>query len=410
MEQQELTCRSCGSHNMELILSLGETTLADRILTKEQLAFPEIKAPLDLAFCHDCSLVQIIHSVDPSILFSDDYPYFSSVSPSLLKHFADSASDIMKRRKLDRNSLVFEAASNDGYMLKNFAKKGIPVFGVDPAKAPVQNAILDGIPTLCDFFTESLAKHLRDNEKKAADVFLANNVLAHIPDLNGFVEGIHIILNDTGLAVMEAKYVVDLVDHIEFDTIYHQHMFYFSLTALDHLFRSHSMYINDVQRVWTQGGSLRIFVEQHENVGDTVKEMLDEERRRGVDKIDFYRDFAVKVQGIKKSLRKLLFDLKEQNMKIAAYGAAAKATTLLTYAGIDRKTIDYVVDLNKFKQGKYLDGSHIPIFPPEQLMIDKPDYVLLLAWNYVDEIMQQQKEYKESGGHFILPLPEVKTI
>ncbi len=184
----------------------------------------------------------------------------------------------MKRRKLDHNSLVFEAASNDGYMLKNFAKKGIPVFGVDPAKAPVQNAIWDGIPTLCEFFTESLAKKLRDEENKAADVFLANNVLAHIPDLNGFVEGVHIILNDTGLAVMEAKYVVDLVDHIEFDTIYHQHMFYFSLTALDHLFRSHSMYINDVQRVWTQGGSLRIFAEQHENVGDSVKQMLDEER------------------------------------------------------------------------------------------------------------------------------------
>lgn len=410
MEQKELTCRSCGSHNMELILSLGETTLADRILTKEQLTLPEIKAPLDLAFCHDCSLTQITHSVDPGILFSEDYPYFSSVSPSLLKHFADSSHDIMERRKLDHDSLVFEAASNDGYMLRNFAKKGIPVFGVDPAKAPVENAIKEGIPTLCDFFTESLAKQLRDGENKAADVFLANNVLAHIPDLNGFVEGIRIILKDNGLAVIEAKYVVDLVDHIEFDTIYHQHMFYYSLTALDHLFRNHSLYINDVQRVWTQGGSLRIFVEKHEHVGDSVKEMLENERKRGVDKIDFYKDFALKVQGIKKSLRSLLVDLKKQNKKIAAYGAAAKATTLLTYAGIDRDTIDYVVDLNKFKQGKYLDGSHIPIYPPEQLMIDRPDYVLLLAWNYVDEIMQQQKDYKDSGGHFILPLPEVKTI
>jgi len=232
MEAKKIVCRSCGSEHLQPILSLGTTPLADRLLTKKQLETPEITAPLDLVFCPECTLTQITVSVSPDVLFREDYPYFSSVSQSLLKHFADSAEAIMKRKKLDKNSLVIEAASNDGYMLKNFQENGIPVLGIDPAQGPAEAATKKGIPTLCTFFTEKLATQLHYLEERAADVFLANNVLAHVPDLNGFVEGIRILLKEDGIAVIEVKYVVDLVEHCEFDTIYHQHLCYFSLIAL----------------------------------------------------------------------------------------------------------------------------------------------------------------------------------
>ncbi|HKJ33241.1 MAG TPA: class I SAM-dependent methyltransferase, partial [Balneolales bacterium] len=247
-------------------------------------------------------------------------------------------------------------------------------------------------------------------EERAADVFLANNVLAHVPDLNGFVEGIRILLKEDGIAVIEVKYVVDLVEHCEFDTIYHQHLCYFSLIALDKLFRKHGLFINDVEKVSTQGGSLRIFAGKQEEVKDSVKNLIIEEIEKGVDKIEYYKDFADRVHKIKDSLVDLLQDLKHNHKRIAAYGAAAKATTLMSYAGIDRNLIDYVVDLNTFKHGRYMGGNHLPIYSPDRLLEDRPDYVLLLAWNFVDEVMKQQKEYLDKGGHFIVPVPEVRTI
>jgi len=410
MEAKKIVCRSCGSEHLQPILSLGTTPLADRLLTKKQLETPEITAPLDLVFCPECTLTQITVSVSPDVLFREDYPYFSSVSQSLLKHFADSAEAIMKRKKLDKNSLVIEAASNDGYMLKNFQENGIPVLGIDPAQGPAEAATKKGIPTLCTFFTEKLATQLHYVEERAADVFLANNVLAHVPDLNGFVEGIRILLKEDGIAVIEVKYVVDLVEHCEFDTIYHQHLCYFSLIALDKLFRKHGLFINDVEKVSTQGGSLRIFAGKQEEVKDSVKNLIIEEIEKGVDKIEYYKDFADRVHKIKDSLVDLLQDLKHNHKRIAAYGAAAKATTLMSYAGIDRNLIDYVVDLNTFKHGRYMGGNHLPIYSPDRLLEDRPDYVLLLAWNFVDEVMKQQKEYLDKGGHFIVPVPEVRTI
>ncbi|HKJ46525.1 MAG TPA: class I SAM-dependent methyltransferase [Balneolales bacterium] len=410
MEAKKVICRSCGSEHLEHILSLGETPLADRLLTENQLMDPELTAPLDLVFCHDCTLTQITVSVSPDVLFRQDYPYFSSVSPSLLKHFADSSADIMKRKKTGRKSLVVEAASNDGYMLQNFQKKGIPVLGIDPAQGPAEAAIKKDIPTLCTFFTEELATQLRYVEERKADVFLANNVLAHVPDLNGFVEGIRIIMKDDGLAVIEVKYLVDLVEHCEFDTIYHQHLCYFSMIALDKLFRRHGLYINDVMKVSTQGGSLRIFVEKNENVKSSVKDLIAEELKAGVDTFGYYEHFAGRVKHIKESLYDLLSDLKKHNKRIAAYGAAAKGTTLMSYAGIDRNMIDYIVDLNTFKHGRFMCGNHIPIYPPSRLMEDQPDYVLLLAWNFKDEVMKQQHDYLKQGGHFIVPVPEVQMI
>lgn len=404
-------CRSCGGRNLKLVLSLGRTPLANALLTAEQLTLPEPTYPLDLAFCPECSLVQITDTVPPEILFRD-YVYFSSFSDALLAHAKKIAEQLIQSRKLGPHSLVIEIASNDGYLLQYFKQAGIPVLGIEPATNVARVAEERGIRTLNDFFGENLAGKLCDDGHRA-DVLIGNNVLAHVADLNGFVHGVSRVLKDDGVAQFEVPYVKELIDHCEFDTIYHEHLCYYSLTALDRLAQRHGLRIVDVERIPIHGGSLRVqfaLERSTQKVSSAVNKLLRKEAAWGVDRFQFYADFGKRVEQLGEKLKSQLKQLKQQGKRIAAYGAAAKGSTLLNCFGIGRETIDFVVDRSTHKQGRYMPGVRIPILGPDELLKQMPDYALLLTWNFADEILKQQTEYRNRGGKFIIPVPEPKVV
>jgi SAM-dependent methyltransferase len=404
----DLCCRSCGRAGLAPVLSLGELPLANRLLRADQLAGAEPRYPLDLAFCTGCALVQITATIPPEVLFRD-YVYFSSFAETMLRSAEAIARRLIRERHLDGASLVVELASNDGYLLQFYRRAGVQVLGIEPARNVARVAQENGIPTIAEFFGDDLAAALAA-EGTRADVVHANNVLAHVPDQNGFVRGIGTVLKDAGVAVIEVPYVRDLVERSELDTIYHEHLCYYSLTALGALFGRQGLTIRDVERLPIHGGSLRLFVGKRQAQSDAVRALSAEERALGMDRLEYYRRLADRVESVRRGLRDLLAELKRRGQRIAAYGAAAKGATLLNCCGLGTETLEYVVDRSRYKQGQYMPGVRLPIHPPERLLASRPDYLLVLAWNIADEIMAQQAEYRAGGGRFIIPIPEPRIV
>lgn len=404
-------CRACGAGSLHDVFSLGQTPLANALLTAEALGQQEPTYPLDLVFCPDCSLLQITETVPAETLFSE-YVYFSSFSDAMLQHASKLANRLIEQRKLDNHSMVVEVASNDGYLLKNYVAQGIPVLGIEPAGNIAKVANQNGIPTRCEFFGEQCVKGLH-SEGVQADVIHAHNVLAHVAELNGVVAGFRKLLKDDGVVVVEFPYVVDMVEQLEFDTIYHEHLCYFSLQAIEQLFRRHDLIVWHVERIPIHGGTLRIFASPTASgveVDETVRALQATESGLGVGGLDYYSQFSKRIEDLRSSLKQTLSGLRAAGKRIAAYGASAKGSTLLNCFEIDGDTLEYVVDRSTVKQNHYTPGTHLPICSPHKLLTDKPDYVLLLTWNFRDEILQQQHEYRQSGGRFIIPIPRVEIV
>lgn len=406
----DVRCRSCGSESLKPFLDLGQTPLADALVSEDQLRGAEEYFPLEVAFCPECTLVQILNEVPEKKLFPDDYPYFSSYSDHLLDHSRQHAQNLIASRRLGSKSFVVELASNDGYMLKNFVEMGVPVLGIDPALGPARVAEDVGVPTLTEFFGVETARRVRA-ERGAADVIIANNVMAHVPKLNDFVGGMAELLSDRGVITVENPYVRDLIDHTEFDTVYHEHFCYYSCHSVDALIRRHGLFLNHVEYFPNlHGGTLRWWIGKDENVSPTTKAFLEAERENGLCDFSYYQDFADRVDQVRRELLTLLSQLRADGRTVAAYGAAAKGSTLLNAFGIGRNLIDFVVDRNPHKHGKYMPGVHIPIRPVEALLEEQPDFTLILCWNFKDEVLRQQAEYMARGGRFMIPVPTPQIL
>jgi len=401
------SCRSCQSQFMVPVLSLGKMPLANSLLPDSRTE--EKIYPLDVLFCRDCALMQLKQTVSPSLLF-DEYCYFSSYSDTAVAEANKLAQKMVQERELGKSSLVIEIASNDGYLLQHYVNRNIKVLGIEPAANVADVAESRGIGTLREYFNQRLALRVV-REFGPADVIHANNVLAHVPDFNDFLAGIKDLLKEDGVAVIEFPYLKDMLDRTEFDTIYHEHVFYFSLTALAKAVARHGLFLTDVERLSIHGGSLRVYISLSPSPKDQrVRALLSEEERWGALAPGSYEGFGEAVRLLRTELKELLAGLKSDGKSIAAYGASAKGTVLLNYCDIGRETLDFIVDRSPHKQGKWAPGSRLPIYDTGKLNEAKPDYVLLLSWNFQDEILSQQWQYLKLGGHFIVPLPKAKIL
>lgn len=402
-------CRSCRSPLLRIILDLGQHPASNALLSSAAEFQDEPRYPLQVAFCEECTMLQLTETVPPEILYQRDFPYYSSASPALLQHAAEISDRLIRERGLGADSLVVEVASNDGYLLRNFRERGIPCLGIDPADGPAEQARRSGIPTLTDFFSLVLADRLAA-EGRLADVMIANNVLAHVHAINDFVAGFAKLLGAEGVAVFEVAYAVDMVQKCEFDTIYHEHHFYHTLHGLQPLFARHGLHINDAERLPIHGGSLRVWVSRSTERSPALRELMDKERELGVDRASWYETFSERVSSLRRSLAGLLRAEKAKGRRIAAYGAAAKGSTLVNSLDLEPGFFEFVADANVYKHGKLTPGQHIPIVHPDHVLKSRPDLVLLLAWNFAGEVLRQQAAYRAAGGRFIIPIPEPRII
>ncbi len=405
-------CRSCGEPLATTFVDLGGSPLANAYLSAAQLDEAERFYPLRVFVCETCFLVQLPRAVAPEEIF-DDYAYFSSFSDSWVAHARRYVELVIERFGYDASSKVIEIASNDGYLLRSFVERGVPVLGIEPAANVAAAAQEAGVPTLVEFFGIELARRLR-SEGEGADLLIGNNVLAHVPDLNGFVAGLAELLLPGGVVTMEFPHLLPLIEKTEFDTIYHEHFSYFSLLAVERPFAAAGLKIFDVEEIPTHGGSLRIYAghatDDSKPVGSNVLELRAREREAGLERIATYTQFAEGVRAVKLDLLEFLVGAKRAGKSVVAYGAAAKGNTLLNYCGVKDDLVDYVVDRSPHKQGRFLPGTHLAIHAPSEVDRTRPDYLLILPWNLKEEIVEQMAHVRAFGCQFVVPIPSTTVI
>jgi 2-polyprenyl-3-methyl-5-hydroxy-6-metoxy-1,4-benzoquinol methylase len=408
-----MQCRFCKTELKHVFLDLVNSPASNSFLTAEQLNEPEVFYPLKVYTCHNCFLVQVDEYKKSDAIFNSDYVYFSSYSTTWLAHAREYTNRMIERFGYNSNSQVIEIASNDGYLLQYFHQKGVPVLGIEPTANTAKVAIEKGIDSVVDFFGVRLASELKAKNVQA-DLLLGNNVLAHVPDIVDFVKGLKLALKPQGVVTMEFPHLMQLVENNQFDTIYHEHFSYLSFSTVQKIFAAQGLELFDVEELPTHGGSLRIYGKHQEDsskpVSPAVAALLQKEDSKGMNSMAWYSNLQQKALTVKLDLTELLIKLKRDNVTVAAYGAAAKGNTLLNYCGIKNDLINFVVDANPNKQGKWLPASHIPVMNEAHLKQTKPQYVIILPWNLKDEITQQLAYIKDWGGRFIVPVPKLEII
>jgi C-methyltransferase-like protein/putative zinc binding protein/methyltransferase family protein len=408
----ESGCRFCSAKLEHTVVDLGMSPLCESFIAADQLNHMEAFYPLRVYVCSDCFLVQLEEYVSPSAIFGD-YAYFSSYSDTWLEHARRYTSTMVEQFGLTKDSQVIEIASNDGYLLQYFVERGIPALGIEPAANVAEVALNKGIPTLVQFFGRQVAEQL-SGQGTRADLLIGNNVLAQVPDLDDFVGGMKILLAPDGIVTMEFPHLLRLIEGNQFDTIYHEHFSYFSFTTVERIFAAHGLALFDVEELPTHGGSLRIYGchtgNRARTAGQGVRQLLDMERDAGLTRIDYYQAFTERVQETKRGLLEFLIQARREGKRVAGYGAPGKGNTLLNYCGIRTDFLDFTVDRSPHKQGKYLPGTHIPIFSPDMIRQTRPDYVLILPWNVKDEIMEQMSYIRAWGGRFVAAIPRLQVF